>query len=175
MEYLNNLGVLVLVVFLGSWANSLGNLNFPSFQMTLCYCAFRSPLVLGRVKLHKQMILWPNFSPHLPKQGVCHVYSTPDWELGHLVSIPQSSTAISLYNWIISGMCSPFRVTHYPGFPRTVLILALKVLKPGKSLSPRYTWTIGYHTSFIFPELDPSSRFQHFCFVESPEEYKCIF
>lgn len=66
MEYLNNLGALVLVVFLGSWANSLGNLNFPSFQMTLCYCAFRSPLVLGRVKLHKQMNLVTKLLPPSP-------------------------------------------------------------------------------------------------------------
>ena len=100
------------------------------------------------------------------------MYTVHQTELGHLFSIPQSFTAVRHYNLIISVVCSPFRVTHCPSFPRTILILAVKVLKPRKFLSPKYNLTNDCRTSFIFPELYPSPRFQHFCFVESPEEYK---
>ena len=100
------------------------------------------------------------------------MYTVHQTELGYLFSVPQSFTAVRHYNLIISVVCSPFRVTHCPSFPRTILILAVKVLKPRKFLSPKYNLTNDCRTSFIFLELYPSPRFQHFCFVESPEEYK---
>lgn len=133
----------------GSWANPLGNLNSPSFKMMLCYCAFKYSLVLGRVRVYKQII--PGTKPLSccptcslnKKSAMCTVCQTEDQ--GTWFLIPHFSTAVNIYSLVISDVCSsPFRVTHHPGLSQHSPGFSTESPGFGGLPSPRCTWKIGY-------------------------------